>query len=102
LTGSPNGLAAGYFLLQHKKQLGGSKNFWKVVIFKDDRSTSNDINLLFYVDPNPGPLSSEEQSADQETKGRAGSANGTFESSIVKRSIDRKSFVREHIFRAKL
>jgi hypothetical protein len=48
--GSPNGLgAAGYFLVQHKAQLGGVKFVYKIRIFRGDHENTNP-HLLFYVD----------------------------------------------------
>ncbi|KAF1932409.1 uncharacterized protein M421DRAFT_403266 [Didymella exigua CBS 183.55] len=50
LLGSPNGLGAAYFLLQHHKQLGSAKsiNKVKVVTCEDD---GGDPCLIFYVGP---------------------------------------------------
>jgi hypothetical protein len=50
MEGSPNGLGAAYFLLQHRKQLGGAKSINKVklVTCEDD---SGDPCLVFYVGP---------------------------------------------------
>lgn len=54
LTGSPNGLAVGYFLAQHKQQLGGTKFVWKVRVFRDKMSWTP--NLLFYIDTGSPPV----------------------------------------------
>ncbi|KAJ4382935.1 Mitochondrial import inner membrane translocase subunit tim8 [Didymella sp. IMI 355093] len=50
LLGSPNGLGAAYFLLQHHKQLGSAKSINKVklVTCEDD---GGDPCLVFYVGP---------------------------------------------------
>jgi hypothetical protein len=85
--GCPNGLAAGYFLLQHKRQLGGAKYIWKVVVFKSD---PGELQLLFYVDADAHP---EKRRADKA---------GPFRSTAVGKSENRTGFVREHIFRARL
>jgi hypothetical protein len=45
-TGSPNGLGTGYFLIQHKLQLGW-KYIWKIKVFKSGEGGFN--YLLFYV-----------------------------------------------------
>ena len=47
--GSPNGLGAGYFLVQHKAQLGGVKFVYKIRVFRGD-SENTSPHLLFYVD----------------------------------------------------
>jgi hypothetical protein len=48
LLGSPVGRWAGYFLLQHKRQLGGSKWIEKVRVFRSEKEGSWPY-LLFYV-----------------------------------------------------
>jgi hypothetical protein len=57
LLGSPVGRWAGYFLMQHKRQLGGNKYISKVRVFKSEKPGSLPY-LLFYVkgpDPKPTP-----------------------------------------------
>lgn len=103
MIGSPKGLAAGYFLLQHKRQLG-IKNIWNVVVFRNDGQSSRDINLMFYGDPNPSP--EEEVPEVPEGPGdnkdnHATAAQHNIQSSVVKRSADGMSFVRERVFQAK-
>jgi hypothetical protein len=49
LLGSPVGRWAGYFLMQHKRQLGGSKWISKVRVFKSEKEGSWPY-FLFYVD----------------------------------------------------
>ncbi|KAH6060440.1 hypothetical protein HBI67_137360 [Parastagonospora nodorum] len=87
LIGCHNGLAAGYFLLQHKRQLGGAKYIWKVVVFKSD---PGELQLLFYVDADAHP---EKRRADKA---------GAVRSTAVGKGASRTSYVREHIFRARL
>jgi hypothetical protein len=103
MIGSPNGLAAGYFLLQHKRQLG-IKNIWNVVVFKSDGQSSGlYVNLLFYVDSNPLPTGKMPEVSNDDTKNAsADAAQHRFESTVVKGSADGKSFLREHVFQAKL
>jgi hypothetical protein len=55
LLGSPVGRWAGYFLMQHKRQLGGNKYISKVRVFKEEKAGSLPY-LLFYVQgPDPAP-----------------------------------------------
>lgn len=61
LLGSPVGRWAGYFLMQHKRQLGGDKFISKVRVFKSEKVGSLPY-FLFYVDgavaattPTPAP-----------------------------------------------
>ncbi|EAT81404.2 hypothetical protein SNOG_10905 [Parastagonospora nodorum SN15] len=77
----------GYFLLQHKRQLGGAKYIWKVVVFKSD---PGELQLLFYVDADAHP---EKRRADKA---------GAVRSTAVGKGASRTSYVREHIFRARL
>ena len=86
--GSPNGLGAGYFLLQHKRQLGGAKFIWKIKIFKVDDFDAEDPNIIFYVDPNVAPVPLEEDSLA--------------ESEIWKRNTARTELLRRHVIKAKL
>lgn len=48
VTGSPNGIAAAYFLAQHKDELGGNKYIEKVTVFRPDENTDNDEPTLVY------------------------------------------------------
>jgi hypothetical protein len=101
VIGSPNGLAVGYFLLQHKRQLG-IKNIWNVVVFGGDGPAKDDVNLMFYVDPTPAPEEEIPGVSKDDTKTHGNVAKGGLESTVVKRSADGKSILREHVFRAKL
>jgi hypothetical protein len=47
-TGSPNGLAAGFFLAQHKQQLGGNRMVDKITVFRSEQHGAL-ANLLFWV-----------------------------------------------------
>jgi hypothetical protein len=53
LLGSPVGIWAVYFLMQHKRQLGGNKFISKVRVFKSEKAGSLTY-ILFYV---KGPAS---------------------------------------------
>lgn len=49
LLGAPVGRWAGYFLMQHKRQLGGNKFISKVRVFTSDKEGSFPY-ILYYVD----------------------------------------------------
>ncbi|KAF1363730.1 hypothetical protein EJ07DRAFT_102527 [Lizonia empirigonia] len=66
LLGSPNGLAVGYFLAQHKQQLGGTKFVWKVRVFRDQ--AGGYTNLLFYVDTGSPPVKRRGETYDGSVK----------------------------------
>lgn len=86
LLGAPVGRWAGYSLMQHKRQLRGNKWISKVRVYKSEKEGSWPY-LLFYVEgpvekPKPPP--------------------GELDVAVMKRSVDGKNVVREHVFRAKL
>ncbi|KAH9876166.1 hypothetical protein J1614_004045 [Plenodomus biglobosus] len=54
ILGSPVGRWTGYFLMQHKTQLGGDRYIFKVRIFKNEE-TGTLPYLCFYVNPIPAP-----------------------------------------------
>ncbi|KAH7071431.1 hypothetical protein BKA63DRAFT_605467 [Paraphoma chrysanthemicola] len=95
LLGSPNGLAAGFFLAQHKTQLG-EKLISKITVFRSDTEHSLP-NLLFWV---VDALESD----DDEEEDDPGWIDSDLEmvDAKVKRSRDGKRVVREHVFRARL
>ncbi|CAN9220041.1 unnamed protein product [Alternaria sp. RS040] len=94
LIGSPNGLGAGYFLLQHKRQLGGDNFIWKIKIFKgdDDDGYYDDPALIFYIDKHTPPMPDSDDTPGSPIE----------EAKAVRRSKDRKNFMRTHKIWAKL
>ncbi|USP73066.1 uncharacterized protein yc1106_00340 [Curvularia clavata] len=56
LLGSPNGLAAGYFLAQHKKEMGGNKYISHIIVFNEE-DLIGFPHMFFKVEwaPNPPP-----------------------------------------------
>jgi hypothetical protein len=101
LLGSPVGRWAGYFLMQHKRQLGGNKFISKVRLFKSEKAGLL-AYLLFYVD---GPVSELERRSNSglsvnDVIGGARDADG--EMRVLARSDDGRNIVREHVSRVKL
>lgn len=105
--GSPNGLGAGYFLLQHKRQLGGANFIDKITIFRNDGDEFDDEpNIIFHVDkktppmpePNDTPGAPEKLPENLAEKGSAVVREGK----AMKRSRDGKDLIREHVVWAKL
>jgi hypothetical protein len=90
-------------LLQHKNQLGGSRYVWKVRVFlsDDEDDLPDNYNLLFFTDGTADPAGEENAHRDGQAQAVA-AAKGTVESTIVRRSRDGKSFLREHVFRANI
>jgi hypothetical protein len=54
--GSPNGLGAGYFLTQHKRQLG-TKTISKVKVFMNDSKWPLPQMIFFVEEVAPGKVS---------------------------------------------
>jgi hypothetical protein len=91
LLGSPVGRWAGYFLMQHKRQLGGNKYISKMRVFKSEKEGSWPY-FLFYVDsavdPEVGANLVEVVSVYDQTR-------------VVRRSEDGERVVREHVLRTR-
>ncbi|CAG5153011.1 uncharacterized protein ALTATR162_LOCUS3000 [Alternaria atra] len=85
--GSPSGPAIGYFLAQHKRQLG-SKCLSKINVFKADTNVALAICLLFTIEDKVGGLR-----ADTGSDAKA---------MFVKRDNGGKNLVRQHIVWVKL
>ncbi|KAJ4993437.1 hypothetical protein SVAN01_00985 [Stagonosporopsis vannaccii] len=94
MLGSPNGLSAGYFLIQHKNQLGGNKYVHKVTVWRD---YDGDDHMLLWVKDAPLPPQEAALGIANDSMSDKG-LSGTFDNAgnIVKRSIDGKNFIREH------
>ncbi|KAJ4311116.1 Mitochondrial import inner membrane translocase subunit tim8 [Neodidymelliopsis sp. IMI 364377] len=93
MFGSPNGLAAGYFLAQHKTQLGGNKYVYQVTVWRD---SDGDEQMMLWVKDAPPP---EEEEPDKTKKLQGGVLAG---GKKVRHSKDGKKMMRKHIVRAKL
>jgi hypothetical protein len=91
LLGSPVGRWAGYFLMQHKWQLGGNKYISKLRVFKSEKE-GNWPYFLFYVEGAAASGSGDMAEADSGMRGTR----------VVKRSEDGNHVIREHVTRAKL
>jgi hypothetical protein len=91
LLGAPVGRWAGYFLMQHKRQLGGNKFISKVRVFKSGKEGSWPY-ILFYVD-GPDEMPKAGKASTPRSAGKGGAS-----SRVVKSSSDGKNIVREHVF----
>ena len=90
LLGSPVGRWAGYFLLQHKRQVGGNKYISKVRVFKSEKEGSWPY-FLFYVDGPVATLGLRRGEGDRKTW------SWNEEPRVVRRSTDGKHVIREHV-----
>ena len=98
MLGSPNGIAAGYFLAQHKIQLGGNKYIYQVTVWRD---RDGDEQMMFWV--KNAPLPPEEELEQDRSRTPTPEHEGAHTlSKVVKRSLDGRNVVREHIMLAKL
>ena len=92
--GSPNGQAVGYFLAQHKAQLGG-KYVSKINIFKGDDPHMVAVCLLFTIDDRAG--------AARAAIGDESNGEGRVDEGVVVKRVDyEKNVVRRHVVWAKL
>lgn len=107
-VGSPNALAAGYFLIQHRLQLA-QKHIYKVRIWKDDQVSLTTPNMLLYI--GLGPLPTDGQTAedeledspeDEESPPPEKKDDRHVDSRFVRRSKDGLDIEREHVFCARL
>ena len=56
MTGSPNGIAAAYFLSQHKREIGSNKYVHKITVFRpDDEDENDEPTIVYYVQDAPAP-----------------------------------------------
>jgi len=88
-VGSPNGFAVGYFLAQHKRELGG-KYVSKINVFKADTSAALAICLLFTIADRAGAAQ-----ADQVNE--FGQAKHVAQPVVVERTEGSEHVVREHV-----
>ncbi|XPT03569.1 Mitochondrial import inner membrane translocase subunit tim8 [Ascochyta lentis] len=95
MLGSPNGIAAGYFVAQHKTQLGANKYVYQVTVWND---RYGDEQMMFWVKNAPPPA--EENPGDKTPVPQHGDLNP--HGRVLKRSADGRNIVREHIVLAKL
>ncbi|KAF2852110.1 hypothetical protein T440DRAFT_393424 [Plenodomus tracheiphilus IPT5] len=98
------GMSFSYFLLQHKRQLGGAKSIWKVKVFKgDDDFESEDPNLIFYVRSGASPSRRAKAGPallmEEGLRERAGEEeDGWGEPRVLSKSEDGKAVIRERIW----
>lgn len=96
LLGSPVGRWAGYFLMQHKRQLGGNKYISKVRVFKSEKEGSWPY-FLFYVEGPETASISKRKNDKNVNEGHVSEA-----ARVITRSEDGRRVVREHVIRARM
>ncbi|EUC47215.1 hypothetical protein COCMIDRAFT_24834 [Bipolaris oryzae ATCC 44560] len=91
LLGSPVGRWAGYFLMQHKRQLGGNKYISNVRVFKSEKEGSWPYFLFYVEGPSIAPIWKRSTSTD--------SVEGSVDTApkVIMRSEDGRNVVREHV-----
>jgi hypothetical protein len=98
MLGSPNGVAAGYFAAQHKTQLGGNKYVHQVTVCKD---RDGDEQMMFW-DTN-APLTPEEELEQDRSRTPTPEHDDAHAlGKVIKRSLDGRNVIREHVMFAKL
>lgn len=105
LLGSPNGRAVGYFLAQHKAQIGGNRCVKTIRIFRGDAMTEMP-NLLFAVEWAPSPPANAPTDPVEEwlpyPDDDMGALTDIRVGNVVKRSDDGRNMVRSHNVLAKV
>ncbi|USP75837.1 hypothetical protein yc1106_03111 [Curvularia clavata] len=91
LLGSPVGRWAGYFLMQHKRQLGGSKYITNVRVFKSEKEGSWPYFLFYVKGPGMAPIWKRNGSEEEAEE------NGYEGPKVVMRSENGRHVVREHV-----
>ncbi|KAI4949427.1 hypothetical protein J4E91_005166 [Alternaria rosae] len=103
LIGSPNGLGASYFLLQHKRQLGGANFIHNITIFRNDGDEFDDEpNIIFHVDKKTPPMPEPNDTPGAPEKLAEKGSAVVRESKAVRSSRDGKDLIRVHVVWAKL
>ncbi|CAN9224458.1 unnamed protein product [Alternaria sp. RS040] len=99
LLGSPNGRAVGYFLAQHKAQIGGNRCVKTIRIFRGDAMTEMP-NLLFAVEWAPSPPANAPTDPVEEWLPYPDDGMGVLTDiqvgNVVKRSDDGRNMLRSH------
>jgi hypothetical protein len=93
-AGSPNGVGAGYFLSQHKAQLGGNKFVEKITVFCND--AYGPPHLLFWIADKP----EEEPKKPDDPKDKG--LGSMIERHVLGSRKDVREVVREHVFKVRL
>jgi len=88
-VGSPNGFAVGYFLAQHKRELGG-KYVSKIYVFKADTNAALAICLLFTISDRAGAAQANQVEEFSQAKQIA-------QPVVVERKEGSETVVREHV-----
>jgi hypothetical protein len=67
MLGSPNGRAHGYFLAQHKRQLGGNMYISRIQVFHGD-SEPLTPNMVLYVEQPKPPIMPQKPQKKRESR----------------------------------
>lgn len=98
-SGTPNGRGVGYFLAQHKAQIGGNRYVKGIRIFRA-HAESTLSNMVFIVDWAPSPPPPVPTDPIDVLLPPTGSGiealTSVFEDKVMERSDDGKNIVRSH------
>ncbi|KAH7410129.1 hypothetical protein DE146DRAFT_751841 [Phaeosphaeria sp. MPI-PUGE-AT-0046c] len=100
ILGSPNGATVGFFLAQHKQQLG-NKYVPRITAFMSEGDIWV-LNLLMWIEDAPTPPPPPPPPMGLTGPGGSAHMGNVSESRVVKRSADGRNILREHIIHAKL
>jgi hypothetical protein len=95
--GSANGRAVGYFLAQHKHQLGGDKYVSKMTVFEDENEGNPHATILFWIDDVPSPPPELPEPGAPPGDHPMDTSPGMVQSKVVRRRDHGRSITRKHV-----
>jgi hypothetical protein len=89
----------GYFLVQHKTQLGRDKYVSKMTVFRSDSTEKVLPIVLFWVDnvPTPPPEMAEPKPDEEEEDKKPEKGAERVDSTLVGRSSNGRNVLKEHV-----
>ncbi|CAI9628672.1 unnamed protein product [Alternaria burnsii] len=99
ILGSANGRAVGYFLAQHKHQLGGDKYVSKMTVFEDENEGNPHATILFWIDDVPSPPPELPEPGAPPGDHSMDTSLGMVQSKVVRRRDHGMSIIRKHVIR---
>ncbi|CAN9087904.1 unnamed protein product [Alternaria alternata] len=97
ILGSANGRAVGYFLAQHKHQLGGDKYVSKMTVFEDENEGNPHATILFWIDDVPSPPPELPEPGAPPGDHPMDTSPGMVQSKVVRRRDHGRSITRKHV-----
>ena len=87
----------GYFLAQHKHQLGGDKYVSKMTVFEDENEGNPHATILFWIDDVPSPPPELPGPGAPPGDHPMDTSPGMVQSKVVRRRDHGRSITRKHV-----